>query len=147
MRKSTTIAMGILLTGFAVLFFAAETALRPLAEDAEVSREITRDLANRTLIVPDTKVRVLRVPGAPKRMAPDGRGVLVHLAPRTDGKRRAGGLGRLAGEVADRVFDLYGPGRLDWVEIVFEIGDERRPTLVRLGEDGDRLAPTPSPDA
>ena len=147
MRKSTVIMMAILLAAFGALLAAADATLKPLAEDAGISKELTRDLENQERIEPGTKVTVLRVGPSPRRLAEEGRGLLVQLQPRRGRtSRMKGGLSRLASVVAEQAKGAFPAATVRWIEVVFELGEERRATLLRVDEGGRLGRPFPSPD-
>ncbi len=152
MRKSTAIIMGILAAGFGGILVAANSALGPLARDAENARALTRLLAARGDIAPDSRVRLLRTVGAPKRLAADGAGLVVRLAPSEAVLLRPGALDHLAFRVAEEGLGRYMDGRLDWVEITFETTGTEQRVLLRRDLGGDLvldrgkapLRPTPA---
>lgn len=145
MRKPTALVLVILLAGLGMLLATAHQALGPLAQDAETAREMTALLSQRGDIVEGSKVRALRVPGSPRRLAHDGVGLLVQVDPAPAVVVRPGALGRLALRLAEDGLERYPLHLLHWVEVVFHVDGAEVRTLVRRGPDGTLTGPDPVP--
>ena len=120
-RRSSVVILIILMVAFGGIMAAGGTALRPLAQDADASKVLTRQLLARGDIPEGTKVRLSRLPGSEKRLAPEGRGVVVQLTPSSQVLERRGGLRMLALRAATEALGRFPGQPLDWVEIDFAI--------------------------
>jgi hypothetical protein len=150
-RKSSAIMMAIVLLGIGGMLLAANTALRPLAQDAEVAQVLTRWLKSRGDLAPDSRVKARRVRASDKRLATKGKGILLELRPSADVLKREGGLRGLARTVGRAAVREMGTVRLDWIELVLRTGPgEDGASLVTLvpveegGEVGEPVPPLPA---
>jgi hypothetical protein len=147
-RKSSVVMMAIVLLALGSMLVAGNSVLAPLAQDAERGKELTRYFGYRGDLVPETRVRFLRVRGSENRLAAEGRGLLVEMTPATAVRSRPGGLDSLT-RMAARMAVEQSPGyRPHWVEVVMvgvpgPKGADTH-TLVRLSPDGLPGDPVPA---
>ena len=122
MRRSSVVILSIMLIAFGAIMAAGGTALKPLAQDAEASKVLTRQLEARGDIVKGTRVRLSRLPANEHRLAEEGLGVVIQLTPSDEVKGRKGGLRLLALRAAQEAIARFPGRKLGWVEVGFEIG-------------------------
>ena len=121
MRRSSVVILSIMMVAFGAIMAAGGSALRPLAQDADASKVLTRHLLARGDIQVGTKVRLSRLPAAENRLAEEGRGIVIQLTPSDPVTRRRGGLRLLVIRVADEAVSRF-PGKpQDWVEVALEV--------------------------
>ena len=121
MRRSSVIILSIMLVAFGAMFAAAGSALRPLAQDAEASKVLTRHMLARGDVEAGTRVRLSRLPGSEKRLANEGRGLVIQLVPAARVRARRGGLRLLALRVAREGLSRFPGKRVDWIEVDLEV--------------------------
>ena len=152
MRRSSVVILSIMLVAFGSIMAVGGSALKPLAQDADASKVLTRHLQARGDIEEGTKVRLSRLPATEKRLAKEGRGLVIQLTPSVEVTQRRGGLRLLVLRAAQEGLSRF-PGRgLDWIEVGLEIRqpDGRQQTLRTLldassGESvGDPQPPLPT---
>lgn len=134
MRRSSVVILSIMMVAFGAIMAAGGSALKPLAQDADASKGLTRHLEARGDIEEGTKVRLSRLPATEKRLAQEGRGLVIQLIPSAQVTQRKGGLRLLVLRAAQEALSRF-PGRdLDWVEVGLEIRqpDGRQQTLRTL---------------
>jgi hypothetical protein len=120
-RRSSVVILSIMLVTFGAIMAAGGTALKPLAQDADASKVLTRHLVARGDIEEGTKVRLSRLPASDNRLAQEGRGLVIQLTPSAQVTGRRGALRLLVLRVATEGLGRF-PGRaLDWVEVGLEI--------------------------
>jgi hypothetical protein len=126
MRKANGIIMGIIMFAFGGMMVAANMALKPLKQYAEIGREVTAVMRNLDFIEPGSKVFAMPRPGAPERLATDGWGMLVEFQPSAMVRSRKGRLERVAYRALDEASALYARGKarpLEWFEIKLVLPD------------------------
>lgn len=148
LRRSTVITLAIMLFAFGAMFAAAGSALRPLAQDAEVSRTLTRYLDSRGDIEKESRVRLSRLPASERRLASEGLGLVIELKPSKAVYERAGGLRILALRAAREALSRYPGPSVKWVEVNLEVpgpdGATRElRTLMTRPEGGELREPDP----
>lgn len=150
MRKSTAMVLTIMMVAFGAMFAAAGSALKPLAADADVSKELTRFLHHRGDLATETRVRAFRLPASEERLADEGRGLVIRIVPNEAVRTRRNGLRMLAQRVAQEGLALYPNAKLSWVEVVFRLSEEAADTdegtlrtLLPVGPEGRIGKPEP----
>jgi len=120
-RRSSIIILSIMMVAFGAIMAAGGSALRPLAEDANASKVLTRQFKARGDLVEGTKVRLSRLPAAENRLAREGRGLVILMEPSPQVTARRGGLRLLALRAAQEALSRFPGQALAWVEIGYEI--------------------------
>ena len=132
MRRSSVVILSIMMVAFGTIMAAGGSALKPLARDADASRVLTRHLEARGDIVAGTKVRLSRLPVTDRRLAKEGRGLVIQLTPSTQVTGRRGGLRLLVLRAAQEGLSRFPGHNLDWVEVSLEVGQaDGRPQTLR----------------
>ena len=149
MRKSTVMIMAMLMVCFGTLLVAASVLSKPMKQDAQLAKELTRLLTYQEAIESGTQVSVFRRPAAKdKTLADEGRGVVVRLRPSVAIKGRRGGLRAVLARIVSQVRDSYSGSRLDWIEFQLESPEtptaEPFRTLVKRASDGEFGPPRPA---
>lgn len=125
MRKSTLIAISIIVVALGAMMFAANWMLTPLKQDAEAAKEIQGELHNLGWLAEGTKVRARSLKGGDKgnrRLFREQEwGVLVILSPNVATFRSEGRLVSLAQRVVETVTEKGARGKgIRWVELALE---------------------------
>ena len=130
MRKATALTTLVMLGGFGALFFLADTALKPLAQDGRVGQDLTRWLVHRGDIETSTKARVRFVRGG----RGEGRGLRIRLVPSEAVRVRPHAMTHLAQRAAEQALEAYDLRRPAWVDaiLVLEAGEPPREAQLRL---------------
>jgi hypothetical protein len=148
MRKSTSIMMAIVLIAFGSMMVAANVALKPYQRYAKIGSELTLALGNLGMIREDTKVFVLCRTADEKRLAEDGFGMLVELAPSESAMGRAGRMERVALRACREAVRLYRQKRdraLDWIEVKLLLSeDTTHRSLIAVEKSGRLARPQPA---
>ena len=121
MRRSSVVILSIMLVTFGAIMAAGGTALKPLAQDADASKVLTRQLQARGDIEDGTKVRLSRLPASAHRLAQEGRGLVIQLTPSAQVTGRRGALRLLVLRAAQEGLGRFPGQALDWVEVGLEI--------------------------
>lgn len=121
MRTSSSIITVVMLLAFGAMFFAADAALKPLAKDGQVGRDVARQLEHEGRIQAGSAVRVRRIRAASCDLADEGQGLRVHLVPADAVRGRPGALRHLAHLAASSVVEAYASRRPDWIEVVVRL--------------------------
>ncbi len=118
MRKSTVVALGILVFAFAAMIWLFHTYTQEFVIEIRHAKELTDELRPR--LAPDSRIRLARARGAARYLVADDHkyGLLVEVSPRRESfATDATGVG-LALEIATRAFERYDAERpIDWVEV------------------------------
>jgi hypothetical protein len=131
MRKSSVIALAMLVVTFGTMLWLLGFYTDALRPELEASTEWTDDL--RASLAPATKVKILRVHGSPSRAGKDPKtyGLLVDATPSKEAWARDYVGSTLALDLTRRAFERYGPDRpIHWVEVRLV---ENREIVRRLG--------------
>jgi hypothetical protein len=151
MRKSAWVMAGILFVALAAMLFAANAMISPLHRDAELSGLLTRYFTARGELRPDTKLTAMRHVGSEKRLAKEGKGLVVTLHPSDAVLRAPGRMAALARHVARMAHEESRPNKPGWIELQLRVDAEGGPrdaaplrTLVVVDADGGFGAPTPA---
>lgn len=146
MRKASVAILTIMLLAFAVMFVVAQQALGPLAEDVALAKDLRASWAAREWLAPETKVRASRAKGGgERRLAPDGRGLIVSFEPSARLVAEPGAIAALTPRMVDAIQRAAGTGRpLDWIELIFEREEQEvHRSLVTTDGEGRWLPPQP----
>lgn len=148
MRKSTVMMMAILMLCFGTLLVAAGVLSKPLKQDAQLSKELTKLLLYQEVIEPGTKVDIFRRPAAKNRtLAQEGRGVVVRLSPAAKIRKR-GGVRVILARIVSQLRDGLHGAKLDWIEfrLDFEETPDDKPfrTLLTRTAGGGFTSPKPA---
>ncbi len=118
MRKSTVVALGILVFAFMAMVWLFRTYTQEFVVEIRHAKELTDALRPR--LAPDTRIRLARMRGAARYLVADDAkfGLLVEVAPRREGFAADPDGAGLAFEIATRAFEMYDADRpIDWVEV------------------------------
>lgn len=118
MRKSTVVALAILVFAFMAMVWLFRTYTQEFVIEIRHAKELTDELAPR--LSPGSRIKLARMRGAARYLVADDHkfGLLVEVTPRREAfATDAEGAG-LAHEIAGRAFEMYDAERpVDWVEV------------------------------
>ena len=150
MRRPTLIALGILMIALIGLLFAAQMALGPFQDDAEVAKEIRTRLEQNGKIARGSALTAIDREASDETLAKTGRGLIIAFTPHDD-FRSPTSLDATTREILVAVKRLRSEQRrrADWVELHVRLqgpgGPAFRTLAVRrdTGEFGDVQPPFP----
>lgn len=146
MRKSTVIAIAIIIFGAISMLFLFKSYTEQFADDIRAAKELSDDF--RDALAKDTKIRLRRTAGAEKYVVRDKTsfGLLVDVTPDAAVLKRDPTGFALSREIAVKAFEIYGSDRpIQWVEIRAKRidGTELPPIALQRGE-GSSVVPIES---
>jgi len=142
-RKSTVVAIGILIFAFIAMVWLFRTYTQEFVVEIRHAKELSDELKPR--LAPDTRIRLARMRGASKYLVADSAkwGLLVDVSPSREAfATDATGVG-LATAIATRGFEIYGAERpIDWVEVrVTRLDGKIEKPMGFVRGDGDAIEP------
>lgn len=118
MRKSTVIAIAIMIFGAISMLFLFRSYTEQFTGDIRAAKELSDDF--RDVIADGTKIRLRRTAGSEKYVVRDKAsfGLLVDVSPGAESFKRDKTGFLLAREIASKAFPLYGADHpIQWVEV------------------------------
>ena len=146
MRKSTVIAIAIIVFAAISMLLLADSYTGQFKADIQSAKELTDEF--RDSIAKDTKIKLLRTGGSAKYVVEDREkyGLIVEVSPSAETLKRDPTVFVLSREIALRAFDIYAIDRpIRWVEFrVFRTDGTRLPPIALERGEGSSVVPVES---